>query len=157
MRSANLIGQERSSDRIDLSFFNESGHVFMRGGAIHNRTTFMILWREMDSLQLLTLYLTLIFSGRTAKLNLHTKPKLTLVMPISCLLPCADPGIFVRGGGGRGGGSTSIWQKSSDNVVCLFLLIFLVRSLFYRSQMVNFKEKYHFSRFRRRFKFFQGV
>ena len=27
-------------------------------------------------------------------------PKLTAVMPISCLLPCADPGIFVRGGGG---------------------------------------------------------
>ena len=94
----------------------------------------------MDSLQLLTLYLTRtpIFSGRGAKINLHTTPKLTVAMPISCLLPCADPGIFVRGGGG----STAIWQ-------------FLVLSLFYRSQMVNFKEKYHFSRFRRGSKFFQ--
>ena len=56
----------------------------------------------MDSLQLLTLYLTLtpIFSGRKAKINLHMTPKLTVVMPISFLLLCADPGIFVRGGGG---------------------------------------------------------
>ena len=54
----------------------------------------------MDSLQLLTLYLALtpIFSGRKAKINLHTAPKLTVVIPISCLLPCEDPGIiFVRG------------------------------------------------------------
>ena len=105
----------------------------------------------MDSLQLLTLYLTLtctpIFSCRGAKINLHTTPKLTVVMPISCLLPCADPGIFVRGGGG--GGSTSIGQKNSDNVVFWgFFSFFLVLSLFYRSQMVNFKEKYYFSRFR---------
>ena len=59
----------------------------------------------MDSLQLLTLYLTRtpIFSGRGAKINLHTTPKLTVAVPISCLLPCADPGIFVRGGGGGGG------------------------------------------------------
>ena len=56
----------------------------------------------MDSLQLLTLYLALIpiFSGRKAKIYLHTTPKLAVVIPISCLLPCADPGIFVRGGGG---------------------------------------------------------
>ena len=76
----------------------------------------------MDSLQLLTLYLTLtpIFSGRGAKINLHKTPKLTVAISISCLLPCADPGIFVRGGGG----STAIWQ-------------FLVLSLFYRSQMVK--------------------
>ena len=40
------------------------------------------------SLQPLTLYLTLtpIFSGRKAKINLHMTPKLTVVMPISCLL-----------------------------------------------------------------------
>ena len=39
---------------------------------------------------------------------------------------CADPGIFVSGGGGGGeGGSRSVWKKSSDNV-------FLVLSLFYR-------------------------
>ena len=93
MRSANLIGQERSSDRIDLYFiFQWTRSVFMRGGAIpraiHDRTTFVILWREMDSLQLLTVYLTLtpIFSGRKAKINLHTTPESTVVMPISCLL-----------------------------------------------------------------------
>ena len=44
----------------------------------------------MDSLQLLTLYLTLrsthIFPGGKAKVNLHTTPKLTVVMPINCLL-----------------------------------------------------------------------
>ena len=60
---------------------------------------------------------------------------------------------------GGGGGSTSIWQKkNSDSVVCLFLIFafFLVLGLFYGSQMVNFKEKYHFSRFRRGSKFFQG-
>ena len=41
----------------------------------------------------------------------------------------------------------------------LFVFVFaffLVLGLFYRSQMVNFKEKYHFSRFRRGSKFFQG-
>ena len=107
----------------------------------------------MDSLQLPTLYLTLtpIFSGRKAKINLQTTPKLTVVMPISCLLPCADPGIFVGRGGG-GGPRQSDKKKSSDNVVCLFFVLFaffLVLSLFNRSQMVNFKEKYHFSRFRR--------
>ena len=62
----------------------------MRGGAIHDRTTFkfVLLCREMDSLQLLTLYLTLthIFSGGKAKINLHTSLKLTVVMRISYLL-----------------------------------------------------------------------
>ena len=44
MRSANLIGQERSSDRIDMYFiFQWTRSVFMRGGAIHDRTTFVIL------------------------------------------------------------------------------------------------------------------
>ena len=47
---------------------------------------------------------------------------------------CADPGIFVRGG------SRSVWQKK-------LWQRFLVLSLFYRSQMVNFKEIYHFSNF----------
>ena len=82
--------------------------------------------------------------------------KLTVVMPISCLLPCADPGIFVRGGGG---GVYVNLTKSSDNVFLgvfgvVFFAFFLVLSLFYRSQMVNFKEKYHFSRFRRGFQIF---
>ena len=42
----------------------------------------------MDSLQLLALYLTLthIFSGGKAKINLHTTPKLTVVMSINCPL-----------------------------------------------------------------------
>ena len=81
----------------------------------------------MDSLQLLTLYLALkpIFSGRKAKINLHTTPKLTVVIPISCLLPCADPGIFVRGGGGGGGVHVNLTKKSSDSVVCLFFRFFL--------------------------------
>ena len=41
-------------------------------------------------------------------------------------------------GGGGGGGQVSLTKKNSDNVV------FLVLSLFYRRQMVNFKEIYHF-------------
>ena len=113
----------------------------------------------MDRLQLLTLYLALtpIFSGRKAKINLHMTPKLTVVIPISCLLPCVDPEIFVRGGGGGGGGGPrQSDKKSSDSVVCLFFAFFLVLGLVYRSQMVNFKEKYHFSRFRSGSKFFQG-
>ena len=45
---------------------------------------------------------------------------------------CADPGIFVRGVGGPGQSDI----KSSD----VFFVVFLGLSLFYRSQMVNFKE-----------------
>ena len=48
---------------------------------------------------------------------------------------CADPGIFVRGGPGQSD------KKSSDVFFCFFLVL----SLFYRSQMVNFKEIYHVS------------
>ena len=50
---------------------------------------------------------------------------------------------FSSGGGGGGAGQ-------SDNV-------FLVLSLFYRSQMVNFKETFHFSRFERGSNIFQEV
>ena len=66
---------------------------------------------------------------------------------------------FRHGGGGGGGGVhvNLTTKKNSDSVVCLFFTFFLVVSLFYRSQMVNFKEKYHFSRFRRGSKFFQGA
>ena len=72
--------------------------------------------------------------------------------PIWCLrYACADPGNFVRGGGGGGGPGQSD-QKSSDKT----LFFFLVLSLFYRSQMVNFKEIYHFSRFQRGSNIFQG-
>ena len=67
------------------------------------------------------------------------------------------------GGGGRAGGGGGPRQSdkkktNSDSVVCLFLFFAfsLVLGLFYRSQMVNFKEKYHFSRFRRGSNFFQG-
>ena len=55
------------------------------------------------------------------------------------------------GGGGGGGGVVHVnrTKKNSDSVVCLFLIFafFLVLGLFYRSQMVNFKEKYHFPNF----------
>ena len=85
----------------------------MRGGAIHDRTTFVILCNasmkrngQPATADTLPCTYTCIFSGRKAKINLHTTPKLTVVIPISCLLPCGDPGIFVGGGGG--GGSTSI-------------------------------------------------
>ena len=50
----------------------------------------------------------------------------------SCRTSCADPGIFVRGGGGPG--------QSDKKALATF---FLVLSLFYRSQIVNFKENYH--------------
>ena len=66
---------------------------------------------------------------------------------------CPDPGNFVRGGGGGGGGQgvqVSLTNKSSD-------FFFLVLSLFYRGQMVNFKEIYRFSRFQRGSNIFQGV
>ena len=115
----------------------------------------------MDSLQLLTLYLALtpIFSGRKTKIILHMTPELTVVLPISCLLPCADQGIFLRGGGG-GGVHVNLTKKALTALfVCLFLCFafFLVLGLFYRSQMVSFKEKYHFSRFRTGSKFSRGV
>ena len=78
----------------------------------------------MDSLQLLTLYLALtpIFSGRKAKINLHTTPKLTVVIPISCLLPCADPGIFVRGVGG---------PRQSDKKALTALFVFVLFFVFF--------------------------
>ena len=54
---------------------------------------------------------------------------------------------FRRGWGGGPGQSD---KKSSDN------FFFFVLSLFYRSQMVNFKEIYHFSRFQRGSNICQG-
>ena len=98
-----------------------------------------------------TLHLHIIFSGRKAKINLHTTPKLTAVIPISCLLPCADPGIYVRGGGG--GGRRGPRQSDKKTLRALFVscCFFLVLGLFYRRQMVNFKEKKSF------FKVLEGV
>ena len=58
-------------------------------------------------------------------------------------ITCADPGIFVRGGGG-GGGRVQVNLTKKALTTCFF---FFVLSLFFRSQMVNFKENYHFSRF----------
>ena len=47
-------------------------------------------------------------------------------------------------------------QVSVTKKLLRFLLFFLVLSFFYRSQMVNFKEIYHFSRFQRGSNIFQG-
>ena len=83
-----------------VSFFNEPGPYSWGAGPFRGPFTselllwycamkyVMLLWREMDSLRLLAVYLTLtpIFSGRKAKIDLHMMPKLTVVMPISCLL-----------------------------------------------------------------------
>ena len=54
-------------------------------------------------------------------------------------MTCADPGIFVRGGV-----QVKLTKKA---LTTFFFFFFLVLSLFYKSQMVNFKENYHFSRF----------
>ena len=61
---------------------------------------------------------------------------------------CADPGIFVRGGPDQSD-QKKLWQR-------FFFVFFLVLSLFYSSQMVNFKEIYLFSRFQRGSNIFQG-
>ena len=85
--------------------------VHIHEGRGHSRQNYFCdTVREMDSLQLLTFYLALtpIFSGRKAKINLHTTPKLTEVIPISCLLPGGSRN-FRQGGGGGGGG-----QRQSD-------------------------------------------
>ena len=85
-----------------ISFFNEPGPYSWGAGPFTTELLLwycaMLLWREMDSLQLLTLYfaLTPIFSGRKAKINLHTTPKLTVVIPISCLLPLVQALISVQ-------------------------------------------------------------
>ena len=58
---------------------------------------------------------------------------------------------FRQGGGGGGGVQVSLTKKALTT-----FFFFLVLSLFYRSQMVNFKEIYHFSRFQRGSNIFQG-
>ena len=77
-----------------ISFFNEPGPYSWGAGPFTTELLLwycaMLLWRDTDSLQLLTLYLTLrstlTFSGGKAKINLHTTPKLKVVMLINCLL-----------------------------------------------------------------------
>ena len=69
----------------------------MRGGAIpraiHVRTTFVILCNasmkrngQPATTDSLPYTLIPIYSGRKAKIDLHMTPKLTVGMPISCLL-----------------------------------------------------------------------
>ena len=68
-------------------------------------------------------------------------------------------------GGGGGGVHVNLTKQTSLTTlfVCLFVFFFfaffaffLVLSLLYRSQTVNFKEKYHFSRFQRGPNFSRG-
>ena len=47
--------------------------------------------------------------------------------------------------------------KNALTTFFLYVCFFLVLGSFYRSQMVIFKENYHFSRFRRESKIFQGA
>ena len=56
---------------------------------------------------------------------------------------------LIGGGGGVGGGGQSDKKALTT--------IFLVLSLFYRGQMVNFKEIYRFSRLKMGSNLFQGV
>ena len=58
---------------------------------------------------------------------------------------------FHQGGGGGGGEGPGQSDKKA------LTTIFPVLSLFYRSQMVNFKEIYRFSRLQTGSNFFQGV
>ena len=72
-----------------------------------------------------------------------------------CILTVGKHGTDARiqefsSGGGGGGGSRSVWQKA-------LTMTFLILSLLYRSQMVNFKEIYRFSRLQMGSNFFQGT
>ena len=60
---------------------------------------------------------------------------------------------FLSGGGGGGGGGGGPGQSDKKALTTIFLVL----SLFYRSQMVNFKEIYRFSRLQMGSNFFQGV
>ena len=81
----------------------------------------------------------------------------SVITSVSCWLmffACMRGSRNFRQGGGGGPGQSDK-KKSSDNVF-FFFFFFLVLSLFYRSQMVNFKEIYHFSRFQRGATFSRG-
>ena len=54
-------------------------------------------------------------------------------IPCTPCFPCADPGFFVRGG---------VWDNLTKKALTTFF--FLVLSLFYWSQMVNFEENLFF-------------
>ena len=55
-----------------------------------------------------------------------------------------------------GGVQVSLTKKALTFFFFFFVFFLLVLSLFYRSQMVNFKEIYHFSRFQKGSNIFQG-
>ena len=59
------------------------------------------------------------------------------------------------GGGGGEGVHVNLTKKLRQRSLSVVFAFFLVPSLFYRYQMVNFKEKY-FSRFRRGSNFSRG-
>ena len=91
----------------------------------------------MESLQLLTLYLTLtpILSGRKAKINLHTTPILTVAMPIGSAVSChARIQEFSSEGGGEGGPRQSDKKALTTLFVCcccFFFLLFLLSSAYF--------------------------
>ena len=64
-------------------------------------------------------------------------------IPCTSCFPCADPGFFVRGV------RVNLTKKSP-------YIFFWVLSLFYWSQIVNFEENYHLSRFQRGSNIFEG-
>ena len=81
---------------------------------------------------------------------------MTIYNILFCILTVGKHGIdariqeFSSGGGGGGEGPGQSDKKALTT-------IFLVLRLFYRSQMVNFKEIYRFSRLQMGSNFFQGV
>ena len=57
---------------------------------------------------------------------------------------------------GGGGVQVSLTKKKKTLTTFFFVFVFLVLSLFYNSQLVIFKEIYHFSRFQRGSNIFRG-
>ena len=70
----------------------------MKGDAIHDRTSFVKLCNASMKRngQTATIYALPIFSGRKAKINLHTTLKLTVFMLISCLMRSGCHLVFER-------------------------------------------------------------
>ena len=79
----------------------------------------------------------------------YQKSKSWTPLPKHHASPCADPGIFVKGGG-----PGHLTKKALTT--CFFFVFFFVHSRSYRRQMVNFKEINHFSRFQRGSNIFRG-
>ena len=105
----------------------------------HNTVTLMSMSLELANLQL-------------SHCAPHRHERLRQTLSIITLILLDSHGRiqkFCRGGGGGGGVQVSLTKKALTT-------FFLVLSLFYRSQMVNFKEIYHFSRFQRGSNIFLG-